>query len=328
MVAAHYNIAMSDTDAPGQIDARGGLGQDEIATAVLRTLLYADVFGYPMTLEEIHRYLVGVAATREQVAAALHGPLLGPRLVHEQPYYALAERDLHFAQRRERGQASGVLWPMARRYAHLLAMLPFVRMVAVTGSLAVDNPRAVADDLDYVIVTTSGRTWLVRLLAVALVRIARLWGVDLCPNYVMDSHHLGMTERTLFTAHELTQMVPCYGLDMHARLLAANGWAEAFLPNAVDANLSCCIGLLPLGRALKGLAEWLLGGRLGDLIERRERRLKIGQLSSEAVNAGTLAACFGEGICKGHMHDYGRRIQSAYEERLRAAGLAPIQVDE
>lgn len=314
---------MSETGVPGHMAAVAGQGRDEISTAVLRTLLYADVFGYPLTLEELHRYLIGLAATRRQVATALQSPHLCPWLVSEPPYYALAAGGLHFDRRRQRQQASGALWLTARRYARRLATLPFVRMVAVTGSLAVDNPQAVADDLDYAIVTAPGRTWLVRVLAIALVRLARLRRVHLCPNYIMDSDHLLMADHTLFTAHELTQMVPCYGLDMHARLLAVNAWAWAYLPNAADVNVTCQIELTGAQRRLKRLAEWLLGGWLGDLLERREREHKIRQLSSEAVETGTLAACFSEGVCKGHMNDYGRRIQLAYEERLSAAGLRP-----
>jgi hypothetical protein len=289
--------------------------------AVLRTLLYADLFGYPMTVEEIHRYLVGVAASQGEVAAALESEPLRARLVSQPPYYALAERHLHFTQRRDRGVASSVLWPLARRYARRIAALPFVQMVAVTGALAVDNPRQAGDDLDYIIVAQPGRTWVVRLLAIVLVRLAQLRRVELCPNYILDSAHLEMAERTLFTAHELAQMAPCYGLDMHRRLLTANAWARAFLPNAFDANGAVELAPSAGWRWLKRLGEALLGGRLGDALERWERERKIRRLAGQALDAGTLAACFNEGVCKGHMHDYGRRIQTAFDERVRAAGL-------
>ena len=297
------------------------LQSDTLDEAVLRTLLYADLFSYPLTSDEVHRYLVGVAADESEVAAALEGEALQGRLVSQPPYYALAERHLHFTQRRDRGVSSSVLWPLARRYARRIAALPFVRMVAVTGALAMDNPRRVDDDLDYVIVAQPGRTWLVRLLTIVLVRLARLRRVDLCPNYILDSAHLELAERTLFTAHELAQMAPCYGLDMHRRFLDANLWARAFLPNAFDRNGAVELASLAGARWVKRLGETLLGGRLGDALERWERERKIRQLSGQALDAGTLAACFNEGVCKGHMQDYGRRIQAAYEERVRAAGL-------
>jgi len=293
-----------------------------LATAILRTLLYADVFGYPMTLEEIHRYLVGMPATIEQVTAALASEALRPHLTAEPPYYALAERELHFLRRRRRSATSGVLWPVARRYARHIAALPFVSMVAVTGSLAVDNPRARLDDLDYIIVVRPGRTWLVRLMTIVLVHLARRHHVALCPNYILDSDHLVMTDRTLYTAHELAQMVPCYGLEVHDRLLAANTWMRSFLPNAEGANGAHVQILNPIERFFKAVGTALLGGLVGDVLEHWARWYQMRHLLSEATGSRTVEACFSEGVCKGHMQDYGRHIERTYAARLRAAGLA------
>jgi hypothetical protein len=48
--------------------------------AILHTLLYADIFDYPLTPAEIHHFLIAEPATRESVEAALeHSPWLGAR---------------------------------------------------------------------------------------------------------------------------------------------------------------------------------------------------------------------------------------------------------
>ncbi len=57
----------------------------------------------------------------------------------------------------------------------LVATLPFVRMVGIGGSLAVDNVTSPRDDIDLMIVARQGRVWTARALSIAVVHLARRW---------------------------------------------------------------------------------------------------------------------------------------------------------
>jgi len=132
----------------------------------------------------------------------------------------------------------------------------------------VDNAPA-GDDIDYLIVTAPGRVWLARGLAVGVVRLARLFGAGLCPNYVLAQSALSQQKRNLFIAHDLAQMVPLAGQAVYAEMLAANTWAQAYLPQARRSLPAEAEQAAPLwGRALKRAGEWLLDGRLGETLER------------------------------------------------------------
>jgi hypothetical protein len=236
----------------------------------------------------------------------------------------LAGQGEYASLREDRAESNRQLWAAARRYAIALAALPFVRMVAVTGSLAVYNSRNAADDIDYLIVTTPGRLWLARFFAVMLTHVGHLRRVALCPNYLITLDALEQPDRSLFTAHELAQMVPLYGLEVYRRLVAANAWARAYLPNAFAAAPPTAPVALPkFWRVCKAAAEGLLQGALGERWEGWERARKIRRLRARAGRAGTLAAQFNAQRCKGHMEDYGRRVAEAYAERLHTAGLEP-----
>src|SRR5689334_8725124 len=95
--------------------------------AILHTASYADIFDYPLTLPQIHRYLTGLSASLEAVEQALPGVL--------QPsgaYYSLLGREALASTRQRREQTAAKLWPLAVRFGRWIARLPFVRMVAVT----------------------------------------------------------------------------------------------------------------------------------------------------------------------------------------------------
>lgn len=301
---------------------------EAIDAAILRTVLYADVFHFPLTPAEIHHFLiydqpVSAAVVADRLARS---GLLQQKLVCEQGYVTCCGREDLIPQRLTRDSAALELWPLALRYGLWLSRLPFVRMVALTGALAMRNPTDAQDDLDYLLVTTPRRVWLARAFSIILVRLARLQGVEICPNYVLAESSLAQERRDLFIAHEVTQMVPLYGRDLYQRLRDCNPWVGAHLPNAGDvfyAEAEC-----PLGRGwrvLKALLERLLAGRVGDALERWEYRRKLRRFAGQ-MQTPYSAAQLDEGRVKGHFNDHGHFVLREYTARLRAHGLenAPV----
>jgi hypothetical protein len=308
--------------------------------AIVSTLAYADVFDYPLTVPQIHRYLVRTPATMAQVEAALAcDPWLTARVERHDDLVCLQGRSATIALRRERAVYAGALWRSGRVLAWLVARLPFVRMVAVIGSLTMDNVRSPRDDIDLFIVTAPGRVWLGRALVIALVRLAALLRIDLCPNYVLSTRRLAMSVDDLFTARELTQMIPLFGRGTFDDLRAANRWLERYLPNTAprDEQLRD-VGWL--GRGFQRLAEWPLNGALGARLERALQHRKLADLAAQASNTGSREVVLEAEICKGHMESHGGRIRTEYDRRRQRAvgpqsdadafhqpGSAPIPVD-
>jgi hypothetical protein len=291
--------------------------------AILRTLLYADVFGFPMTQAEIHHFLIAYSASLDEVDHALrHSPWLLERIQHVEGYYVLRSRADLVKQRQAREIASQELWPLARRYGVLLAHLPYVRMVALTGALAMHNANGSRDDIDYLIVTERGRVWIARAFAILVVRIVRLLGIGLCPNYVLAETALEQSRQDMFIAHELAQMVPLTGLPVYEMMRAENDWSAAMLPNA-QGSYYTEHEQRPrgLGRFLQRAAEWLLAGPHGDLLENWERRRKQQKFNTEAHQPGASAEIDAQRI-KGHFKDYGYPTLDQYRALLEQYQLA------
>lgn len=289
--------------------------------AILKTLLYADLFDYPLTLPEIHHYLIGSDASLQRVQSVLESSdWLAGCVIRVNGYYATCPEAADLRHRRE--HISAKLWKRAHRYGRWIAYLPFVRMVALTGALAMRNADHEHDDLDYLIVTAMGRVWLTRLLVVMLVRAARLWGVQLCPNYMLSDAQLEQQRKDLYIAHELAQMVPISGYSVYLRMREENRWLYALLPNACDTFYPIKPHQVRgLGLGVQRLLEWLLSGRVGDALECWEHRRKAAKFAQEAAQSPYSSAVINAEQIKGHFNDYGHPIIARYYDRLRDYGI-------
>lgn len=298
-----------------------------IEAAILRTILYADVFNYPLTLEEIHHYLihhepVALEVIQDTLATS---PRLHSALIARPPYYLCRERENLIAVRAAREAAADYLWPLALRYGRWLARLPFVRMVALTGALAVRNASNRDDDLDYLLVTHPGRVWIARAFAILLVRYGRLRGVEVCPNYVLAADMLEQARQDTFMAHELAQMVPLYGRATYDAMRCQNTWTAGYLPNARtvlhrEAEYRPGAGWRIIKRAL----ELLLSGPPGNLLERWEYQRKRRRFEAGMQQPHSSARIDTTQV-KGHFNDNGHPTLQKYAARLREYGIDGVQ---
>ncbi|HFQ94707.1 MAG TPA: hypothetical protein ENK32_11895 [Anaerolineae bacterium] len=280
----------------------------ELETAVWRTIAYADGFDYPMTAVEIHRYLEGLPASLADVQNVLTNNRQQPGFTN---YHTLPGRDGIIKIRRQRERRARQLWPHAAHYARLIARIPFVRMVAVTGSLAMNNAAPDAD-VDYLIVTEHGRLWLCRALIIGVVKLAARQGVILCPNYILSENALQFPEQNLYTARELCQMVPLSGLTVYWKMRRLNEWTDRFLPNAAGLPPTA-VPPQPAHSRLQTWAELPLRTAVGGWLERWEMNRKIRKLET-AVPAPNEAR-FTANQCKGHFQMHQRRAIRSYQEK-------------
>jgi hypothetical protein len=290
---------------------------DTLETAIIHTLAYADVFDYPLTVAEVHRYLVGMPASLDTVQNLLNDKSTDMHLSYRRGYYTLPEREFTIETRRRRAEVAAQMWPLAVRYGLDIARLPFVRMVAVTGSLTVDNVDT-GDDIDYLVITEPDRLWLCRAVIIQfVVKAAEQRGHTLCPNYFLTEQALVLPQQNLFTAHEIAQMVPIAGLDIYNRLRQLNDWVFKFLPNARGQPRRVHIGESPR-RTASLLAEAILRTPAAALLENWEMNRKIRKLSQQAQSNQQREITFCAEWCKGHFESHGKFIMEAFSTRLGA----------
>lgn len=200
----------------------------------LLSLAYHSVFDYPLTSADLVKWSTGVGR-----APSINGQW--PMAKCKNGFYFLEGYEGAILKRLLRERVSKRKMAIARRAGRVLGVLPFVKMVGVTGSLSMMNAGE-GSDIDLMIVTQAGGLWTTRILATALLkicgfRIRRAGDKNekdkLCLNIWMDEGDLKMGTRNIYTAHEIVQVVPMVNKGgTYERFLEENDWVREWWPNA------------------------------------------------------------------------------------------------
>jgi hypothetical protein len=243
----------------------------DLHTSILKTIAYFDLFNYPLTLEDIRRFL-DVKANEGEIRVETEMLVQEGRLYKSGAYYSLQDNTA-LALKRLRGEAhADELLLIAARGARLLYQFPFVRGVCISGSLS----KRCADekaDIDYFIITSANRIWIARTLMHLFKKLTFLIGRQhrYCMNYYIDEDALEIREKNIFTAIELFTLLPMSGDEGLDKFFRANDWASEYFPGYRDRSREA--EETRPASFLKRIFERVLSNRLGNTLENRLRRI-------------------------------------------------------
>lgn len=207
----------------------------EAEDAIVRSVLYAALFDYPLTLAQLRQTLVGVRMTASDIlATARESPSLAV-LIDSADGYVFPAGCSHFLNiRRSREARSRRFLLEHQLLLRMVAACPWVRLVALSGSIAHLNLDA-GGDLDLFIVTRGQHVW---MTAVLVVLLSKLLGRrrTLCANFIVADTALRFSCRDLFTANQIIGLKPVAGGPVFEALLEANPFVHDHYPNFHSAD--------------------------------------------------------------------------------------------
>ncbi len=145
-------------------------------------------------------------------------------------------------KRIEREKYSKNKLTIAKKASQILAKIPTIKFVGITGSLAMMNSNK-DSDIDLMIITKKGTLWLTRLIClICLIGQIRRAGSKkekdkLCLNMWLDESDLvwDKQDRNIYTAHEIAQIVPLVNKEQtYEKFLWQNKWILNYWPNIVE----------------------------------------------------------------------------------------------
>jgi hypothetical protein len=201
---------------------------DELAIA--RSVLFASLFDYPLTLAQLRQTLIESSLTPSEIEATYaHSESLHAMIEHREGFFfPRGRRDL-ICERRRREAHSRIFLDRHRRLLSVISALPYVEMVALSGSIAHLNLDG-AGDLDLFIVTRGRHVWSVTIAVVILAKVLRRRPTT-CANFVLADSALALDQQDLFSASQIIHLKPLVGEATYRRFVAANPFVSRFYPN-------------------------------------------------------------------------------------------------
>lgn len=209
---------------------------NKIETAILKTLTYSDVFASPLNLSDLHRYLYKYIVDKKTLKLVLQNTSWIKKIG---TYYVLAGRESLVKNYRVNVKESKRKTAIAKQIVSILRLIPSIRMIGISGSVAAENATKGAD-IDLFIITRHHSLWITRLLATMIVTILRkkrgvksdLAPDTICMNMWMTEDSLLLPKKNIFVAREVVQMKVIYdSCHTYASFLHANKWIYTYFPN-------------------------------------------------------------------------------------------------
>lgn len=216
---------------------------EEIRKSIIKTLSYADIFDYPLTLEEIWKYFISEwPISKEQIKKSLQKVSLVD--CSQNHWYFFKGKKKIIDIRLEREKESKKKYKIVQKVVSYLSCIPSISFIGISGALAMNNVKK-DDDIDLFVITQKNTLFTTRLLLLLILqflghrrtRMNSNVSDRICLNMLIDEEVINFRKdrRDLYNAHEIVQMVPIFERDnMYKRFLLANIWVNKFLPNALN----------------------------------------------------------------------------------------------
>lgn len=285
----------------------------------MKTLGYFDLFQYPLTREEI--YLFNSAkVSNSEIENELEVLVSNSSIFKIADFYSL-HNNYQLAERRRDGNLlAAEHLKTASRVAKFLSGFPYVKGIAVSGSLS-KNFATDKTDIDFFIITAANRLWIARTCMHLYKKLTFLRGRQnwFCMNYYVDEEAMEIEEKNIFTAIEIATLLPMYGKDCLEEFMEKNRWKASFFP-LKPFNNTASPGL---SKGLLGkLTERIFAGRLGNYIDmklmhitakRWQKKMQQHKLNSRG---GSMGMVVGRHFSKPDPKNFQDKTLKQYQEKV------------
>ena len=289
-------------------------------TEIIKTILYFDVFKYPLTRIELFEN-AAITISFNQFVLELEELIEKRLLKEEEGFVSSLERTSSDIIKRLKGnEGASKILPIALKYSRRIASFPFVESISLSGSIS-KNYFDEKSDIDYFVITKPNRLWLCRTFLILYYKLQpRSKKKFLCTNYFISSNNLNIPDINTFTGTELAFLIPTVNYNLYKQLIEKNNWYNGRYPNKKAApSLYCIETPNPI---LKKLIEFLMRGKIGNWFDNQllEITLKRWRRKYPLMNEADFDLQFRsrKDVCKRHSHGFQNKIIALWDTNLES----------
>lgn len=309
------------------------LNFNNLEKAILKTLAFFDVFDYPLTLIEVHKWLYqpGAFYSLMEVVTVLNSEQLKSKISQKKGFYFLKSRDHIVDIRLSRYQIAEKKFKIALKATRFLRWISFVKMIAVCNNVGYNNGSK-DSDIDFFIVVRQGRLWWSRLLITITTTLlgVRRHGykvVDrVCLSFYTADSHLDLSDISLkpvdpYLIYWFATLAPIYDRGIYQKFLGANSWLKEYLPNFYNTQLNDRRSVKDKKyiKVWRSIDKFVLKGSFGNLLEKISRTVELQKIKSYFGNSlaqTNTNVIMSETMLKLHKIDRREKYKNMWQEKL------------
>lgn len=297
---------------------------------ILKTVIYFDLFNYPMTDWEIWKWLWNddldqiINYEFFDVRKALwESEYLKEKLDFKSNFYFLKGRNNLVRERLDKYVYAWQKFRKIKRLVKILKLIPFIKLIAVCNDLAYFNA-PVESDLDFFIIAQKKRIWATRFFAVLIIKLLNLRPTiknkkdKVCLSIFVSEENLNLeylkiTKADIHFTYWLECLVPLYDAGgYYQKLRQSNGWIFKNLPNAFNFDPTLRLKVTE-SKFLSGLKK-IMSYLVLDLDEKFYRWLQYREFSPKikALMNQDTRVVVNEQILKFHTNDNRQEINNKF----------------
>lgn len=302
----------------------------DLETAIIKTLCYFDIFRYPLTDFEVHKWLWENKASLIDVQAKLHQLAEGGKITHKDGLYFLPGNEVYIFERRKKYLQADKKYKKLKRIISLLQAVPFIRFVGACNTMHILDFKDTSD-LDVFIIVEKNRMWTARLLTTILTALIGQWrhGTRIkdkvCLSFYVTTSELNLKSITLkedpYLVYWISFVVPLLDRDTYSKFWNENKWIQRHIPNSIPQK-SIARRMMKRSSFLDGIRyglERMLAKSFGRHVEKFMKRIQIQKMQQKESEPGRekSAIVITDTMLKFHEIDRKRIYREEWREKIK-----------